>query len=162
MFGNATHIDVSEDDELEAIVNDYIIQSDRHRNGVSQAIEGTQPLTPLLTTPQPVEVPIDESTSNATPTSHNSPEQFAPWSSPLTTPVPQRRESEMRERPAQVGLPCSISKPLNKHHPTEFAREISTQRAPQIEQEAEQQMTSPRREIQAAEPATNFTNKTVG
>jgi hypothetical protein len=34
---------------------------------------------------------------------------------------------------------------LSEHHPMEFA--------PQIEQEAKQQMTSPRREIQAAEPA---------
>jgi hypothetical protein len=38
MFGNGTHIDVSEDNELEAIVNDYIIQSDHHRDAVSQAI----------------------------------------------------------------------------------------------------------------------------
>jgi hypothetical protein len=37
MFGNATHIDVSKDDEPGAIVNDYIIQSDRRRDAVSQA-----------------------------------------------------------------------------------------------------------------------------
>jgi hypothetical protein len=45
MFGDATHIDVSEDEELEAIVDDYIIQSDRPRNAVSQAIEGAKPPT---------------------------------------------------------------------------------------------------------------------
>jgi hypothetical protein len=43
MFGDTTHIDVSEDDELEAIVDDYIIQSDRRRDAVSQAIEGADP-----------------------------------------------------------------------------------------------------------------------
>jgi hypothetical protein len=89
MFGNATHIDVLEDDEPEAIVDDYIIQSDHCCNAVSQAIEGTQPLTPLPTTPPSVKVPIDESTSIAAPASHNSPEQFAPWSSPLMTLVPE-------------------------------------------------------------------------
>jgi hypothetical protein len=94
MFGNTTHIDISEDDELEAIVNDYIIQSNHHHNSVSQVIEGTRPAintpTDLLTTPPPVKVPIDESRSIAAPASHNSPEQFAPWSSPLMTLVPQR------------------------------------------------------------------------
>jgi hypothetical protein len=74
MFGDATHIDVSEDDEPEAIVNDYIIQSDHHCDAVSQAIEGAQPPTPLPTTPPPVKVPIDESTSIAAPASHNFPE----------------------------------------------------------------------------------------
>jgi hypothetical protein len=106
MFGDATYIDVSEDGEPEAIVNDYIIQSDHCCNAVSQAIEGTQPLTPLPTTPPPVKVPIDESTSILAPASHNFPEQFAPWSSPMTTPVPKRREaSETREQAslAQVG-----------------------------------------------------------
>jgi hypothetical protein len=97
MFGDATHIDVSEDDEPEAIVDDYIIQSDRCRDAVSQAIEGAKPPTPLPTMPPPVEVPNDESTSIAAPASHNSPEQFAPWSSPMTTPVSERRESETRE-----------------------------------------------------------------
>jgi hypothetical protein len=97
MFGNATHIDISEDNEMEDIVNDYIIQSNHHCDAVSQVIVGVQPPTPLLTVPPPVEVPNDKSTSIAAPASHNSPEQFAPWSSPLTTPVPQRRESELRE-----------------------------------------------------------------
>jgi hypothetical protein len=156
MFGDATHIDMAEDDELEAIVNDYIIQSDRHRDAVSQAIEGTEPPTPLPTTPPPVEVPIDESTSIAVPASHNSPEQFATWSSPLTTLVSERRESEMREPAsmAQVGSPRAMSEPLSDYHPKEFAWEISPQRAQQIEQEAEQQTTSPWREIQAAESVT--------
>jgi hypothetical protein len=103
MFDNATHIDVPEDDEPEAIVNDYIIQSDHHCDAVSQVVEGAQPLTPLPTTPPPVKVPIDESTSIAAPASHNSPEQFAPWSTPLMTPVPERRESEMTERATQPG-----------------------------------------------------------
>jgi hypothetical protein len=106
MLGDATHIDISEDNEPEAIVDDYIIQSDRRRDAVSQAIESAEPLTPLPTTPPPVEVPIDkQSTSIAAPASHNSPEQFAPWSSPLTTLVSERRESETRERAstAQVG-----------------------------------------------------------
>jgi hypothetical protein len=74
MFGNTTHIDLSEDNELEATVDDYIIQSDHHCNAVSQAIEGAQPTTPLLTTPPPVKVPIDKSTSIAAPASHDSPE----------------------------------------------------------------------------------------
>jgi hypothetical protein len=102
--------------------------------------------------PPPVEVPIDESTSIAAPASHNSPEQFARWSSPLTTPVSERRESETREctSMAQVGSPRAMS----KHHPMEFAWENLLLRAPQIEQEAKQQTTSPWREIQAAEPAT--------
>jgi hypothetical protein len=78
MFGDATHIDVSEDDKLEATVDDYIIQSDCHHDAVSQVIEGAQPLTPIPTTPPPVEVFIDESTSIAAPASHNSPAQFAP------------------------------------------------------------------------------------
>jgi hypothetical protein len=73
-----THIDVSEDNEPEAIVNDNIIQSDCHRDLVSQAIEGAQPPTPLPTTPPPDKVSINESMSIATPASHNSPEQFAP------------------------------------------------------------------------------------
>ncbi len=51
---------------------------------------------------------------------------------------------------AEVGSPCTMS----KHHPMEFAWENSLLRAPQIEQEAKQQTTSPWREIQAAEPAT--------
>jgi hypothetical protein len=55
---------------------------------------------------------------------------------------------------SKVGLLRAMSKPLNEHYPTEFAREISPQRAPQIEQEAKQQMMSPQREIQASEPAT--------
>jgi hypothetical protein len=93
MFVDATHIDVYEDDKLEAIVDDYIIQSDHRRDAVSQAIEGADPPTPLPTTPPPVKVPIDKSTSIAAPASHNSPEQFAPWLSPLTTPVSERRES---------------------------------------------------------------------
>jgi hypothetical protein len=97
MFGEATHIDVSEDDKPEATVDDYIIQPDHHCDAVSQAIKGAQPPTPLPTTPPPVEVPIDKSTSIAAPASHNSPEQFAPWLSPLMTLVPERRESEMRE-----------------------------------------------------------------
>jgi hypothetical protein len=94
--------------------------------------------------------------SIAAPASHNSPEQFAPWSSPLMTPLSERRESEMREHAsmAQVGSPHAMSKPLSEHHPMEFAQENLLQRAPQIEQEAKQQMTSPWREIQAAEPAT--------
>jgi hypothetical protein len=152
MFGDATHIDVSEDDEPEAIIDDYIIQSDCHRDAVSQAIEIAQPPTPLPTTPPPVEVPIDESTSIVAPASHNSPEQFAPWSSPMTMPVPERRESETREQasPAQVGSPHALS----EHHPVEYVPENPTKTAPQIEQEAEQQTTSPRREIQATEPAT--------
>jgi hypothetical protein len=54
-----------------------------------------------------------------------------------------------------------MSEPLDEHHPTEFARENSPQRAPQIEQEAKQQMTSPRREIQAAEPATLPTRRSA-
>jgi hypothetical protein len=92
MFGNATHIDFSEDNELEATVDDYIIQSDCCRDAVSEVIEGTQPPTPLPTTPPPVEVPIDKSTSIAAPASHNSPEQFAPWLSLLMTLVLERRE----------------------------------------------------------------------
>jgi hypothetical protein len=124
MFGDATHIDISEDDEPEAIVDDYIIQSDRRRDAVSQAIEGAKPPTPLPTTPPPIKVPIDESTSIAAPASHNSPEQFAPWSSPLMTPVSERRESETRERArmAQVGSPRAMSEPLREHYPMEFAR----------------------------------------
>jgi hypothetical protein len=156
MFGNATHIDVSEDDEPEAIVDDYIIQSNCHSDAVSQAIESTELPTPLPTTPPPVKVPNDESTSIAAPASHNSPEQFAPWSSPLMTPVSERRESETREHTSmvQVGSPRMMSKPLGEHHPTEFAQENLPQRAPQIEQEAKQQTMSPWREIQAAEPVT--------
>jgi hypothetical protein len=77
MFGNTTHINVSEDDKLEAIVDDYIIQSDHHCDRVYQAIEGAQPPTPLPTTPPPVKVPIDASMTIAAPASHNSPEQFA-------------------------------------------------------------------------------------
>jgi hypothetical protein len=42
---------------------------------------------------------------------------------------------------------------LSEHHPMEFAWENLLQGAPQIEQEAKQQMTSPQRKIQAAEPA---------
>jgi hypothetical protein len=70
-------------------------------------IEGAEPPTPLPTMPPPVKVPIDESMSIAAPASHNSPEQVAPWLSPLTTPVSERRESEMREHAsmAQVGSP---------------------------------------------------------
>jgi hypothetical protein len=128
MFGNATHINVSEDDEPEAIVNDYIIQSDCHYDTVSQAMESIQPLTPLLTTPPPVKVPIDESTYIAAPASHNSPEQFAPWSFSLMTLMPQRRESEMREQAsmAQVGLPHMMSKPLSEHHLMEFQGKFTT------------------------------------
>jgi hypothetical protein len=138
MFGNTTHIEVSEDNKPEAIVNDYIIQSDCRRDAVSQVIEGAEPPTPLLTMPPPVEVPIDESTSIAAPASHNSPEQFAPWSSPLMTSVSERRESETREcaSTAQVGSPRAMSKPLREHHPMEFAQGNLLQRAPQIEQEA--------------------------
>jgi hypothetical protein len=158
MFGDATHIDVSEDDKPEAIVDDYIIQSDRRHDAVCQAIEGAEPPTPLPTTLPPVEVPIDESTSIAAPASHNFPEQFAPWSSPLTTPVSERRE---RERTAQVESPRAMSEPLREHHPMEFARENLLQRAPQIEQEAKQQTASPRREIQAAEPATLPTRRSA-
>jgi hypothetical protein len=163
MFGNATHIDVSEDDDLEAIVDDYIIQSDRRCNAVSQAIEGTEPLTPLPTMPPLVKVPIDESTSIAAPASHNSPEQFAPWSSPLTNPVSERRDSETRERTgtAQVGSPRAMNKPLSEHHPMEFAQENLPQRVPQIEQEAKQQMMSPQREIQAVEPMTLPTRRSA-
>jgi hypothetical protein len=156
MFGDATHIDISEDDKPEAIVDDYIIQSNCRHDAVSQAIEGTELPTPLPTTPPPVQVPIDKSSSIAAPASHNSPEQFAPWPSPLMTLVSERRESEMRElaRMAQVELPCAMSKPLREHHPMEFARENLPQRAPQIEQEAKQQMTSTWREIQAVEPVS--------
>jgi hypothetical protein len=72
------------------------------------------------------------------------------------TLVPERRESEMREQatPAQVGLPCIISKSLSKHHLAEFVPENPLKTAPQIEQEAKQQMTSPWREIQATVPVT--------
>jgi hypothetical protein len=123
MFGDATHIDVSEDDKPEATIDDYIIQSNHYRNAVSQATEGTQPPTPY---PPPVEVPIDESTSIAAPVSHDSPEQFAPWSSPLMTQVPERRESEMREQAsqAQVGSPCVICKatPSNRICAGKFAK----------------------------------------
>jgi hypothetical protein len=55
---------------------------------------------------------------------------------------------------AQVGSPPAMSKPLSKHHPMQFALENLPQWAPQIEQEAKQQMMSPRMEIQDAEPAT--------
>jgi hypothetical protein len=159
MFGGSTHIDVSEDDKPEAIVNDYIIQSNHHHDAVSQAIEGVQPPTPLLTTPPPVEVPIHESTSIVAPASHNSPEQFAPWSSPMITPVPDRRESETRERAslAQVGLPCAIS----EHHQAEFMWENPAKMAPQLKQEAKQQTMSPQREIQAMEPATLPTRRSA-
>jgi hypothetical protein len=54
-----------------------------------------------------------------------------------------------------------MSEPLREHHPMEFARENLPQRAPQIEQEAKQQTTSPRREIQAAEPATLPTRRSA-
>jgi hypothetical protein len=67
MFGDATHIDVSEDVEPEAIVDDYIIQCDCRRDAVSQATEGAEPPTPLPTAPPPVKVPIDESMSIAAP-----------------------------------------------------------------------------------------------
>jgi hypothetical protein len=72
------------------------------------------------------------------------------------TLVPQRRESETREQASLtlVGLLHVISKPLNGHHLTEIAWEILPQRAPQIEQHTKQQMTSPWRDIQAAEQAT--------
>jgi hypothetical protein len=40
MFGDTTHIDVAEDNELKAIVNDNIIQSNCHCDAVSQEIEG--------------------------------------------------------------------------------------------------------------------------
>ena len=43
----------------------------------------------------------------------------------------------------------------------EYAPENPTKTAPRIEQEAEQQMTSPRREIQAAEPATLPTRRST-
>jgi hypothetical protein len=39
MFGDATHIDVSEDDEPEAIVDDYIIQSNRRCDAVSHVAD---------------------------------------------------------------------------------------------------------------------------
>jgi hypothetical protein len=59
MFDNATHIDVPEDDEPEAIVDDYIIQSDHHCDADSQAVEGTQPMACLPATPPPLKVPIE-------------------------------------------------------------------------------------------------------
>jgi hypothetical protein len=54
--------------------------------------------------------------SIAAPASHNSPEQFAPWSSPLMTPVSERRESETRERAgtAQVGSLRPMNEPLSE------------------------------------------------
>jgi hypothetical protein len=45
MFGDATHIDVSEDDEPEAIVDDDIIQADCHRDAVSKVIEAGSTVT---------------------------------------------------------------------------------------------------------------------
>jgi hypothetical protein len=77
----------------------------------------------------------------------------------MTTPVPQRRESETREQasPAQV----ESLRALSEHHPVEYAPENPTTTAPQIEQEAKQQMTSPRREIQAAETATLPTRRST-
>jgi hypothetical protein len=73
--------------------------------------------------------------------------------------VSQRRESETREQasPAQVGS----LRPLSEHHPVEYVPENLTKTAPRIEQEAEQQMMSPRREIQAVEPATLPTRRST-
>jgi hypothetical protein len=69
----------------------------------------------------------------------------------LMTLVLERREWASL---AQIGLLHVISKSLSKHHPAECALENPSKMAPQIEQEAKQQMTSPQREIQATEPAT--------
>jgi hypothetical protein len=55
---------------------------------------------------------------------------------------------------AQVASPCTINKPLSKHHPIEFAWENLQQCTPQIEQEAKQKTTSTWREIQTVEPVT--------